>query len=215
MTDQTKNNFNINEDQPTEWFEKLYASSNNEGEGVPWANMSTHPIFKNWLNKNELNGNSKSALVVGCGMGDDALELEQLGFQVTAFDVAQSAIDLCKKRFPHSSVDFVQADLLAGIPEWKNKFDFILEIYTIQALPPKYENTLVQNLSSFLAPKGELMLITEVQFATRNFEVGPPWLLNPSYIGAFENLGLSKMYQDIDTSTTMGDESHLTIFKRK
>ena len=43
----------------------------------------------------------------GCGMGDDAIELERLGFVVTAFDVSHTAIKLCKERFPQSKVSFV------------------------------------------------------------------------------------------------------------
>ena len=75
--------------------------------------MTTHPSFADWLSNNPLNGKGKSALVVGCGMGDDAVALESLGFQVTAFDVSESAVKFCKARFPGSEVDFVQADLVA------------------------------------------------------------------------------------------------------
>jgi len=39
-------------------------------------------------------------------MGDDAIELESWRYQVTAFDVAESAIDHCKRPFPDSTVDF-------------------------------------------------------------------------------------------------------------
>lgn len=127
----------VAEEKPNDWFETLYSNSNESGEGVPWANMSPHPIFKDWLDQNKNCGEGKTALVIGCGMGDDAIALEQNGFSVTAFDVSESAIELCKKRFPHSEVNFVQADLIEGIPEWQGQFDFVLEIYTIQALPPK------------------------------------------------------------------------------
>ena len=54
--------------------------------------MQTHPSFAKWLNENTLVGVGKSALVIGCGMGDDAIELEALGFRVTAFDVSETAI---------------------------------------------------------------------------------------------------------------------------
>ena len=87
----------IEEDSPTDWFEKLYAGSNTAGEGVPWANMETHPSFQKWMETHPLIGEGKSALVVGCGMGDDAVELERRGFKVTAFDVSETAIKLCKK----------------------------------------------------------------------------------------------------------------------
>lgn len=204
----------ITEDEPTNWFEDLYAVSNKEGEGVPWANMDTHPVFKAWLNKNSISGKGKKALVVGCGMGDDAIELEKLGFDVTAFDVAESAIDLCKKRFPHSNVHFVKEDLLAGIPAWENKFDFVLEIFTIQALPPKYEAQLIANLSRLVAKNGELLVITEVQNKKRVFEIGPPWLLNNNYVDGFEKNGLNLQGEIYQFPPSMGDECHLSIFRK-
>jgi len=166
------------------------------------------------LENNEFNGEGKTALVVGCGMEDDAIELEKIGFEVTAFDVAESAVELCKKRFPESQVNFVQGDLIAGIPEWEAQFDFVLEIFTIQALPPKYEKGLIENLSSFLAKNGEIMVITEVQHAKRVFEVGPPWLLNDNYIQSFENCGLSLVNSTKDNKPEIGDECHLSIFKK-
>ena len=176
--------------------------------------MSTHPVFKSWVDEHTLDGKGKTALVVGCGLGDDAIALEEHGFTVTAFDVSSSAINLCKKRFPKSTVDFVKADLIAGVPEWRKKFDFILEIFTIQALPPKYEQTLIENLSSFVAEEGELMVITEIRKGERDFKIGPPWLLNYDYMISFEQQGLNLSFLTNDHAPTMGEECHLAIFKR-
>lgn len=126
----------IRQDEPLGWFEDLYGSSDTAGDGVPWANMETHPAFAEWLGTHDLVGGGKSALVVGCGMGDDAVELEARGFDVTAFDVSDSAIKYCKERFPRSGAEFVQADLFDPPAIWTASFDFVLEIYTVQAVPP-------------------------------------------------------------------------------
>ncbi len=214
MSKEIRTKFGVNEEKPNQWFETLYAETNVKGEGVPWANMASHPMFKSWLLNNSFSGKGKTALVVGCGLGDDAIELESLGFKVTAFDVSDSAIELCKKRFPTSTVNFVQADLIKGIPEWKHQFDVVLEIFTIQALPPKYENVLIEHIADFVKENGQLILITEIKEEKRNFENGPPWLLNSTYINAFESLGLQKSSQLINTTTEMGDEIHLTIFQK-
>ncbi len=208
-----KTRLGITEDKPTDWFETLYSHSNQEGEGVPWANMAPHPVFKDWIDKNPQTGNGKKALVVGCGLGDDAIELEASGFQVTAFDVSKSAIELCKKRFPDSTIEFVQADLIKEIPSWKNQFDFVLEIFTIQALPPKYEDIVIKNISDFVANDGRLVVVTETQDAQRDFEYGPPWLLNRSYINSFENQNLSLIEQN-KYKGTIAKECHLSIFRR-
>ena len=205
----------VDENKPNDWFESLYSESNESGQGVPWANMSPHPLLKSWIDRNKNIGVGKTALVVGCGMGDDAIELESNGFEVTAFDVSSSAIELCKKRFPNSGVKFVQADLLEGISEWYEKFDFVLEIFTIQALPPKYENILIKNISGFVSDGGKLLVIAEIKNEERTFKKGPPWLLNNSYKKSFENYGLKQIFRSHTSEAEMGEEVHLTLFQRQ
>jgi ubiquinone/menaquinone biosynthesis C-methylase UbiE len=178
--------------------------------------MEAHPAFCEWLNKNQLQRNGKTALVVGCGMGDDAIKLEKLGFEVTAFDVSNAAIKLCKERFPNSKVKFVQADLLKSQPQWNEKFDFVLEIFTIQALPPKYEKELIKNISNFVSKNGQLLVIAEVSSKKRSFESGPPWVLNTQHIDIFELYGLKatdKFIQKNDSN--FGDMgTFVTTFRR-
>lgn len=207
--------FSIQEDQPSNWFEPLYSNAGKDGVGVPWANMTTHPAFADWLGRNPLNGVGKSALVVGCGMGDDALELEALGFSVTAFDVSATAIKYCKERFALSKVNFEQADLLEHHPQWHSKFDFVLEIFTVQALPPKYETELVRNISGFVAPGGQLVVIAEVAGESRAFANGPPWLLTPGHVDAFTSCGLKADEQVVSRdSAHIGEELFVTTFSR-
>ena len=216
MANENQKKYSIKEDSPVDWFEPLYAESTKNGEGVPWANMETHPSFMRWLNRNQLNGTNKFALVVGCGMGDDAIDLESLGFQVTAFDVSETAIKYCKERFPDSSVNFVQADLLLEQSQWQRKFDFVLEIYTVQALPPKYEIELIANISSFVAPGGRLLVTAEVGQQKRTFENGPPWLLEPHHIDSFISCGLELQNTTIekDSSSNSEMQTYVTEFSR-
>lgn len=214
MNEEIRKKLGVKENKPNDWFETLYSESNNSGDGVPWANMEPHPIFKKWIDDNSPLKNEKTALVIGCGLGDDAIELETKGFKVTAFDVSESAIELCKKRFPASKVEFITADLLEGVSKWYKKFNLVLEIFTIQALPPKYEDKLIKNISDFVSDKGQLIVITEVQSEKRTYENGPPWLLNHDYIKAFERFGLKHVSKTISNETEVGEEIHLTIFER-
>jgi 2-polyprenyl-3-methyl-5-hydroxy-6-metoxy-1,4-benzoquinol methylase len=215
VKNKNQEHFSIQENKPADWFEPLYADSNKNGEGVPWANMETHPSFSHWLSQNQLTGNKKSALVVGCGMGDDAIELENLGFQVTAFDVSKTAIIFCVERFPQTTVNFVQADLLKTQAQWYRQFDFVLEIYTVQALPPKYEKKLIQSISSFLAPNGQLLVVAEVSKEERIFENGPPWVLTPQHIDSFISCGLDVIGKSIEQDASNPNEitTYVTTFK--
>lgn len=202
----------IQEGEPTNWFEPLYAGSGSNGEGVPWANMETHPSFARWLERNPLDGEGKTALVVGCGMGDDAIELENRGFRVTAFDVSRSAITYCRERFPDSAATFEQADLLEEQPHWAGKFDFVLEIYTVQALPPAYESRLIENISRFVAPTGLLLVVAEVAQGQRSYENGPPWLLTPGHVDAFAAQGLNLRETHTEASDMDGAETYVSSF---
>ena len=55
------------------WFEELYAQVESSGRSVvPWADLEANPNLVAWLDREQLDGAGKSALVVGCGLGDDA-----------------------------------------------------------------------------------------------------------------------------------------------
>ena len=215
MSNDIKEELGIEEEKPADWFEPLYAGADRDGTGVPWANMVTHPSFAQWLTKYQLDGVGSTALVIGCGMGDDAVELESFGFDVTAFDVSASAIQYCKERFPDSKVNFLQADLLKEQPHWDRQFDFVLEIFTVQALPPKYEEQLIENISKFVALNGQLLVIAEVKDEQRSYQNGPPWLLSPQHIDMFRDQGLDVVGQYIESSS-LDDElsnTYITTFK--
>ncbi len=216
MSADKRNDLGIREDKPSDWFEPLYVRSGGDSNGIPWANMKTHPSFSAWLTRNTLESTGKSALVVGCGMGDDAIELESKGFrQITAFDVSGTAIRYCQERFPASTINFIQADLLKTQPNWEGKFDFVLEIFTIQALPPQYEDALIQNIAKFIAPGGHLLVIAQVSDKARSFEKGPPWLLTHHHVDKFIACGLKVVERHIEarSSDDRGD-AYATTFQR-
>src|SRR6476646_9317435 len=81
------------------WFEALYKEAAGNTDVVPWADLEPNKFFKAWADKNGLIGNGKKALVVGCGLGDDAKYLHDVGFKVTAFDISPSAIEWAKRLY--------------------------------------------------------------------------------------------------------------------
>ena len=80
------------------------------------------------MDERGVEGEGRSAIVIGCGLGDDAEALQQLGFQVTASDIAATAIDWCHQRFPNSNVNYRVADLFNLDPTWHAAFDTDLTI---------------------------------------------------------------------------------------
>ncbi|MCF4968206.1 class I SAM-dependent methyltransferase [Nostoc sp. CMAA1605] len=182
----------INNSEPTAWFEVLYASANGDTAQIPWAKLTPHPYLQDWLENHEISTQGKKALVIGCGLGDDAEALAKLGFAVTAFDISPTAIAWCQQRFPESPVNYQVADLLAIPQQWHQAFDFVFECRNIQALPLSVRTAVISSITSVISPSGTLLVITHVR-DTETEPSGPPWPLSESELAQLENLGLQKI----------------------
>jgi SAM-dependent methyltransferase len=179
----------IQQGDPTGWFEVLYAGAQGDAQAIQWADMTPNPNLIDWLAAHPVQGAGKKALVIGCGLGDDAEELAQRGFAVTAFDIADTAIAWCQQRFPDSRVTYVAADVVHPPVDWSHAFDFVLESYTLQVLPPEVRKQAIQQISSLLAPGGTLLVICR----GREPEEDPgtmPWPLTVEDCALFEIHGL-------------------------
>ena len=204
----------IRDENPTSWFEPLYRDTEPDGDGVPWANMATHPSFQQWLGRHDVKGDGLTAVVIGCGMGDDAVELASRGFQVTAFDVSESAIGHCRRRFPDAAVEWLVADLFEPPAEWSRRFDFVLEIYTIQALPPQYEQETLAKIVDLVGADGKLLVIAIVSDEPRSLEAGPPWLLTPACIESFKQHDLNMINHFVHTNGCRRGDVWISTFQR-
>lgn len=171
------------------FFEAVYSEAQGDVAGIPWADLQPHPIALTWLQEHDLQGQGKRALVVGCGLGDDAEELARRNFQVTAFDVSPKAIAWCQRRFPASSVSYQVADLLKAPAVWHQAFDFVLEIYTIQALSVALRARVIENIAHFVAPAGQLLVVCRGR--DPQDEPGTmPWPLTRDELAQFQLYGL-------------------------
>lgn len=143
----------------TGWFDVVYASAAGDATAVPWAHLRPNPLLVEWLERERVDGNGKPALVVGCGLGDDAAALAQAGFTVTAFDISPTAIAWAASRFPDLGIDFRTVDLFQAPEEWDGAFDLVLEAYTLQALPEDVRRRAIERIARFPAPGGRLLVI--------------------------------------------------------
>jgi SAM-dependent methyltransferase len=92
-------------------------------------------------------------LDLAAGEGRNAIWLASLGWDMTAVDFSEVAVD--KGRAQSKGVDFVVADVRTWEPE--QRFDLVLIAY-LHLTPPDYE-TVVRRAEDWLAPGGELFLI--------------------------------------------------------
>jgi SAM-dependent methyltransferase len=144
---------------PTGWFEALYREVDGDNERIPWADLEPNKYLVEWLLREKPDPAGKKAIVVGCGLGDDAEKLAKYGFDVTAFDISPTAIEWAKRITPDSKVDYVVADLFEMPAEWHGAFDFVLEIYTIQPLPLELRPKVIEKIAGLVKTDGEILVI--------------------------------------------------------
>jgi SAM-dependent methyltransferase len=174
---------------PTGWFEQLYREAGRGETTVPWADLRPNPNLTEFWTRHPIPADGRTAIEVGCGLGDDAEQLAAWGFQTTAFDISASAIEACRRRSPRSSVHYVAADLLNTPAEWNGQFDFVLESYTLQVLPRNLRPEAIRRVASLVKPGGLLLMIARGR-EERDPPGEMPWPLTRSELDDFKNFGL-------------------------
>jgi len=195
---------------PENWFEDIYARSEGEGQGVPWATLKPAPLMTRWLDRSWPQGQGVRCLVVGCGLGDDAAELARRGFDVAAFDVADSAIAQCRERFLDLDVDWRVAELFDLPVDWHQAFDLIVEHRTVQSLPPEWQARGMAAIADCLAPRGRILVVADLRPEGQE-PSGPPWRLRPEELDAFLVAGMTR--QESQESPVAHDPNRARILQ--
>ena len=173
---------------PSGWFEPLYQEAQGDSVQVPWAQMQANPYLQDWLSQQKAPTDNAEALVIGCGLGDDAEALAALGYQVTAFDIAPTAIEWCQQRFPDSSVSYQVADLFSPPTDWQARFALVYECRNFQALPVEVRATGINAIANCVASQGRFLLITNY-LGDAPLPEGPPWPLSDAELDLIEQQG--------------------------
>ena len=193
-------------DNPLSWFEELYSSADRDEEWIPWSDGRPNPLVVEWVIGKSTEGR---ALVVGCGLGEDAVFLEQRGWNVTAFDLSATAVEWAKEQHPNSKIEWVVADLLTPPEEWRESFDLVLEVHIIQALPESVRKLAASRLSPLVSPGGCLVCIGRYQTGQEVGE-GPPWPLPRSFI---ESIGGDLEMDEFEIFSLPDVESEVSRFR--
>jgi SAM-dependent methyltransferase len=177
---------------PTGWFEPLYQEGEAGKSIVPWVDLCINPYLLGFWRTRPQQTAGKSALVIGCALGDDAQQLAAWGFRTTAFDISETAVRGARKRFPSSTVEYLAANLLEPPLAWRGAFDFVFEANTLQVLPSKLRPRAIENIAGFLRPSGLLLLIARGREPSEP-EGQMPWPLTRAELSPFTTAGLEEL----------------------
>jgi SAM-dependent methyltransferase len=195
------------------FFDEIYTLAEGDPDAVPWASLAPHRALVQWLDE-QPTAPGQRALVVGCGLGDDAEGLAARGYVVTAFDLSPTAIDWCRQRFPKAAVDYQVADLF-DLPEaWADAFDLVVEIKTLQSLSPGKRGAATAALAATLRPGGRLF----VHCLARGDDDPPtgtrPWPVSRAELRAFVDAGLIEVDLGEDHLGRDGARCYRAIYQR-
>lgn len=203
----------LQQDDYTGWFEDVYRSTQAGQFSAPWSTHTPHPHLMSWFERETPNGTGHTALVAGCGEGDDAEYLAQHGYTVTAFDIAETAIQICEQRFPDSSVTYQVADLFALPEAWLNSFDFVLDNRTVQSLPPHLTEAAIRAQAATVAPGGTLLILCSGRDDDEPRE-GVPWPLSHQDLNLYVTAGLTEVrFEDLTSDDSGGRRFRVTYTK--
>ena len=148
-------------------WEKLYQDQN--VESMPWFNPDIDADLDQALSK--LNLHTGAALDLGTGPGTQAIALAQRGFQVTATDLSDTAIQKAQAIAKEKGLDIFwkQDDILNS--NLAQKFDFILDRGCFHVFSPERRQDYVSVVGNLIKPGGYLFLKCFSHLETR--EEGP------------------------------------------
>lgn len=165
------------------WWEQLYQSSI-----TPWDLGGCAPPLQSFLQSPYAVPPGRM-VVPGCGNGHDSLFFASRGFQVTAVDFAQSAIQATMTKFEEAGLLGTNGYLLHrdffDIHEYDHYFDYVLEHTCFCAIDPSRRKTYVRTVHDLLKKGGKLIGL----WWLLDTKGGPPFGVDRSEIfGLFSDL---------------------------
>ena len=158
-------------------------------------------------------------IVIGCGSGYDAITFAKYGFDVTAVDFAPSAIKNLRttSRKENVKLKIIEQDIFSLIPEYQNKFDYIIEQTCFCAIHPSRRQEYERLVKKLLKTDG-LLIGLWFPLDKKLDEGGPPY---GTSIKELENTFcngwqiISKRFSNLSVSSRTGKEISIVFQKQQ
>ena len=144
---------------------------------TPWDRGEPSPALVDFFERHEITGR---VLVPGCGVGHDVAFLVSRGLDAVGLDIAPTAIERAKVRYPELAERFVLGDLF----ELKDQFDAVVEHTCLCALPPTWREKYREAVAGLLKPGGRLIGVFFINPEMDEGETGPPFGISEAELKA-------------------------------
>jgi SAM-dependent methyltransferase len=125
--------------------------------GAPWDIGRPQPVFVRLADAGEIRS---PALDSGCGTGEQALMLAEVGLEVVGIDIAPAAISRAKEKAARRSltVEFIVGDVLE-LGRLGRRFATIVDAGTFHTFNDRDRQRYVTSLAAALEPRGAFHLL--------------------------------------------------------
>ena len=203
-------------------YENLYQTASGDPSCLPWYRPGVNRPLTGWLNTHApcLVRPGVRTVVVGCGLGDDVIELANRGFDACGFDISPTCIDWARRRFPDHADRFFVADVLDTPTRLRARFGLVVEAYTIQSVWPSVRDHAFAGVVSLAKPHGVVLVLTrsrEDGTTLDDCECAPYPLCPSELYSRMEQFGLAPAHAAIDCTNDRSppEPSLLAAFHRE
>lgn len=134
---------------------KIKFASKKDDTVIPWDIKDVDPNLVEILD--QFNLYKGKLLELGCGTGYDSKYLSKRGFDVTAIDISEEAIQIAKQNNKNLNTNFIIGDFFTDIPE--KQYDIVYDRGFIH----NYKNRLLdifEKLNDLISENGKFIAIT-------------------------------------------------------
>jgi SAM-dependent methyltransferase len=185
------------------FFDSVYANAGGDDASVPWQHTRSRQLINDWFEGYAPTGTTR-ALVVAAGLGDDAATLARKGAGVTAFDFSPTAVAWAQDRHAGLGIDWHEADLFDLPATWHQAFDLVIEVFTIQSIPPPRQEAAAEVVRGLVTEGGTLVAVFLAHHGD-GVPHGPPWPLAATTVELLTRdlRAVSRVDESVDDTTSI------------